>query len=134
MQVSAMNKAPILALSAAALLSLGACEHKPEEVDSRAPDPLAEQLKNAAPIEMPAPIAASVTFRCQPGNTLIYVDFRKGDTVVNVKTDKDAMASTKLTAPAAGQPYVGEGSWKLTGTPKSATITLGDGTTHSCKS
>ncbi|MBO9714932.1 hypothetical protein [Sphingomonas sp.] len=128
-----MKKAPVFAIAAVALLSLAACEHKPEEVDSRAPDPQASAIANAAPVELPPPIAASVTFRCQPGNTLIYVDFFQGDKQVLVKTEKGGTA-TKLKAPEAGQPYVGDGSWKLTGTSKAATIVLADGSSHSCKS
>lgn len=128
-----MNKAPLLSIGAVALLSLAACEHKPEVVDSRAPDPQAEAMKNAGPVELPPSIQATVTFRCQPGNTLIYVDFFSGQKMVVVRTEKDG-SPTALKAPEAGQPYVAEGtSWKLTGTPKAATIVLADGSSHACK-
>jgi hypothetical protein len=128
-----MNKSPYLAAAAVALLSLAACEHKPEEVDNKAPDPIAEQIKNAAPAAEVPTIAASVTFRCQPGNTLVYVDFFRGDKMVTIKETKEGFPKA-LKAPEAGQPYVGDGSWKVTGTAKAATIVLGDGSTHTCKS
>ena len=39
---------PVAALAVAALLPLAACNNQPEVVDSRAPDPMAEAIKNAA--------------------------------------------------------------------------------------
>ena len=127
-----MNKTPFLAAAAVALLSLSACENKPEEVDGRSPDPQASALANAAPVELPPAIAATVTFRCQPGNTLVYVDFFKGDMMVNVRTAKDGPL-TNLKAPAAGEPYVADGGYKLTGTSKAATIQIAGGAPHTCK-
>ena len=128
-----MTKAPFIAVAATALLTLAACDNKPEVVDTRAPDPQASALANAAPVELPPAIAASVTFRCQPGNTLIYVNFFRGDKMVTITTSKDG-PPTALKAPEAGQPYVAEGtSWKLTGNARAATIVLADGSSHSCK-
>ncbi|MHA6720862.1 hypothetical protein ACX40Y_15625 [Sphingomonas sp. RS6] len=126
------NRLPI-ALSAVALLALAACQNKPEVVDSRSPDPMASQLANAAPVEAPPTIAATVTFRCQPGNTLLFVDFFSGDKMAALRTEKGSMKSTLLTAPEPGEPYVAEGGYKLVGNPKAATITLADGSTHDCK-
>lgn len=122
-----------LALSAVALFSLAACNNKPEVVDSRSPDPMASQLANAAPVEPPPSIAASVTFRCQPGNTLLFVDFFNGDKMATLRETKGSMKSVLLKAPEAGQPYVAEGGYKLVGDAKAATITLADGSTHNCK-
>ncbi|MES2445188.1 MAG: hypothetical protein V4574_20380 [Pseudomonadota bacterium] len=127
-----MKTLPLYA-AAAALLSLSACENKPEVVDSRAPDPMAERLKNAAPVELPPAIAASITFRCQPGNSLLYVDFFQGDKMVVLKTEKGG-APKVLKAAAAGEPYVAEGGYKVTGTSKSATIEAPGVGTKSCKS
>ncbi|MES2337238.1 MAG: hypothetical protein V4537_03975 [Pseudomonadota bacterium] len=111
----------ILPLAAAlALLSLAACENKVEEVDTRAADPMADQLKNAAPVELPPSIEATVTFRCQPGNALVYVDFFQGRKMANIRTDK-AGTPTQLTAPEAGKPFTG-GGYTVTGDPKAATI------------
>ncbi len=115
------NPSPI-AFAAAALLSLAACENKPEEVDSRAPDPMAEALKNAPKVELPPAVAASKTLRCGD-NSLIYVEFFQGDKQVTVRTEKGGTA-TMLKAPNAGEPYVADGGYKLTGTPKSVEVTL----------
>lgn len=104
---------PIAAV--AALLSLAACENKPEEVDSRAADPMADQLKNAPAVELPPSIKANVTFRCKD-NSLVYVDFFDGDKQANLRTEKDGTPIT-LKADAAGNPLTGEG-YTLTGNPK----------------
>ena len=72
---------PLLSTAAAvALLALAACnnDNKAQEVDTVAPDPMASAMANAAPVELPPAIQASVTFRCQPGNTLLFVDFFEG--------------------------------------------------------
>ena len=115
-----MNKTSILA-AAAALLSLAACnKDKPEEVSGVAPDPMASQLANAAPIELPPAIAASVTMRCKD-NSLVYADFFRGDKQVQLKTVKDGPA-TMLKAPVAGEPFVADGGYKLTGNAKTATV------------
>ncbi|URW74525.1 hypothetical protein M9980_08005 [Sphingomonas donggukensis] len=117
--------------AALALLSLGACKSEPEVVDSRAPDPMAEQLKNAAPVELPPAVTASVTFRCQPGNSLVYVDFFDGNKMANLRTEKGG-TPTMLTAPEAGQPYTG-GGYTVSGTPKSIQYTAPGKSALSCK-
>ncbi|NLS28952.1 hypothetical protein S2M10_39660 [Sphingomonas sp. S2M10] len=126
------NPSPI-AFSAAALLSLAACNNKPEVVDSRAPDPMASQLANAAPVETPPSIESSVSFRCQPGNTLLFVDFFSGGKMAALREKKDSMKSTLLNAPEAGQPFTAEGGYKIDGNAKAAKITLADGSVHTCK-
>lgn len=120
------------AVAAFALLSLAACDNKPEVVDSRGPDPLEEQLKNAPKVELPPAIKASVSMRCQPGNSLVFAEFFEGDKLVALRTEKDGDA-TRLTAPEAGQPFVAEGGYKLTGTSKSATVEIPGKGTLNCK-
>jgi len=124
---------PLLPAAAIALLTLTACESKPEVVDSRAPDPLAEQLKNAPAVELPPAIKATVSMRCQPGNALVFADFFQGDKLVRLRTEQNGPA-TDLKAPEAGQPFTAEGGYKLTGNDKSATVELPGKGTLSCKS
>ena len=119
------------AAAALALLSLAACENKPEEVDTRAPDPMAEQLKNAAAVELPPSIEASVTFRCQPGNALVYVDFFQGRKMANLRTEKTG-TPTQLTAPESGQPLTG-GGYTVRGDPKAMTYTAPGKGALTCK-
>jgi hypothetical protein len=117
-----MKNPPLIAAAAIALLSLAACENKPEEVSSTAPDPMASQLANAAPVELPPAIAESVTLRCGD-NSLVYVDFFQGNKQVQLKTEKSGPA-TMLRAPEAGQPFEAAGGYKLTGTPKNVSVTV----------
>lgn len=109
----------ILAASALALVSLAACKPQAQEVDTRAPDPMAEALRNAPKVELPPAVKASVTFRCKD-NSLIFVDFFEGDKLANFRAKKDGPI-TRLTAAEAGQPFAADG-YKLTGTPKSVTV------------
>lgn len=117
-----MKNPSLIAAAAVALLSLAACENKPEEVTSTAPDPMASQLANAAPVELPPAIAESVTLRCGD-NSLVYVDFFQGNKQVQLKTEKGGPA-TMLKAPEAGQPFEAAGGFKLTGTPKNVSVTV----------
>ena len=123
------NPSPI-AFAAFALLSLAACEHKAEEVDSRAPDPMAEALKNAPKVELPPAVAATKTLRCGD-NSLVFIDFFQGDKQAIVRTVKDGPA-TVLKAPTAGEPYVADGGFKVTGNAKTATVITPNEGTRTC--
>lgn len=117
-----MKNLPIFA-AAAVLLSLAACDQqKPEEVTSVSQDPQAEALKNAPKVELPPSIETSVSMRCKD-NSIVFADFYKGGKQVQLKAAKDG-AGTMLKAPAAGEAYVAEGGYKLTGTAKNATIEM----------
>lgn len=116
-----MKKAPFFA-AAAVLLSLAACEQKPEEVTSVSSDPQAEALKNAPKVELPPSIETSVSMRCKD-NSIVFADFYKGAKQVLVKETKDG-PGTMLKAPNAGEPFVAEGGYKVTGTAKNATIEI----------
>lgn len=127
-----MKTRTLASVAALALLSLTACgDNKPVEVDSRAADPMAEQLKNAAQVELPPSIEKAVTFRCQPGNSLIYVDFLQGRKIVNLRTEFTGIP-TQLKAPEAGQPFVGSG-YTIEGTPESITYTAPGKSALTCK-
>jgi len=117
--------------AAFALLSLAACEHQPEEVDSRSADPMAEALKNAAPVELPPAVSASVTFRCQPGNSLVYVDFFHGSKMAVLRTERGG-TPIALNAAAAGEPYTGNG-YTVAGDPTAMDYTAPGQSALSCK-
>ena len=95
----------ILPMSAvAALLALAACNSKPatpEVLDSN-PDPMANTLANAAPVELPPAIKSEKTLRCKD-NSLLYVTFFQGDKQAVVRTKKDGPATT-LKSDVAGAP------------------------------
>jgi hypothetical protein len=114
----------ILPLSAAAaLLVLAACNSKPaspEVVDTN-PDPMANTLANAAPVELPPSIKSEATLRCKD-NSLLYVTFFQGDKQAVVRTKMDGTATT-LKSDVAGAPKTAEGGWSMTGTETSVTLT-----------
>lgn len=117
----------------AAPLALAACDSqptKPEVVDTN-PDPMANTLANSGPVVLPPSILAEATLRCDD-NSLTYVTFYSGDTQVDVQLDK-AGPKTRLTAPAAGQAYVADGGWSLTGTPKKITLASPGKKSQSCE-
>jgi hypothetical protein len=100
-----MYKHPLLAAAAsAAILALTACGNEPEIVNQY--DPQEEALKNAAPVQLPAAMIASRTYRCSD-NSLYYVDFYN-DNTARVRTSREGTPVT-LTAQGGNPPYVGEG-------------------------
>jgi hypothetical protein len=123
-------KSPLL-LPAAALLALAACNSKQPEVVDTNPDPMATELANRPPVELPPAIKADKTMRCKD-NSLVYVTFFQGEKQALVRTDK-AGTPTKLTAAAEGDPLTAEGGWKLTGSPSNITITQPGKGTLTCK-
>ncbi|MGI4732754.1 MAG: hypothetical protein ACRYFW_13550 [Janthinobacterium lividum] len=113
-----------LPLSAAAFallalpLSLGACQKKaPTVVDETPPDPLANQVAAAPPVELPPAIKASVTMRCTGDNSLVYVNFFAGDTQATLQTVKDG-TPTRLIAAKAGDPFKADGGYEIKGDAK----------------
>ena len=121
----------ILPLLAVPLCVLAACNAQPKtEVVNDNPDPMANQLANAAPVELPPAIRADKTMRCGDGS-VIGVVFFEGDKQVNVRIPNDA-APQRLIAPEAGQPYTAEGGWKLAGSDSAVTVTTGAGKSLTC--
>ena len=112
-----------LPLLAAPLMALAACNSqpsKPEVIDAN-PDPMANQIANAAPVELPPAIRADKTFRCSD-SSLVGVTFFQGDKQVLVRAPSTATA-VRLIAPEAGKPYTAEGGWTLSGDEKTITLT-----------
>ena len=83
-------KSPLLLAASAALFALAACNNAPKtpEVLDTNPDPMAAELANRAPVELPPSIKADKSMRCQPGNILLYVTFFDGDKLAIVRTEK----------------------------------------------
>ena len=126
-------KSPLL-LAAATLFALAACNPKPKQpqVLDTNPDPMAAELANRAPVELPPAIKADKSMRCQPGNILLYVTFFDGDKLAFVRTEKGGDIH-RLTAANAGDPLTADGGWQLTGTPTSAKISVPGKGDYSCK-
>ena len=118
----------VTAAAFAALLSLSACSNEPEVVDTN-PDPMKEDLANAAPVEAPPMIQASRTYRCKD-NSLVYIDFYTNNTA-QFRTEKGGQATT-LTAPAAGQAFTAEG-YSVSGNAPQIQLTAPGKGSLSCK-
>ncbi len=128
-----MTRPPLSFIAAASLLALAACNSQPKspEVVDANPDPMANALKHAAPIELPPAIKADKSLRCKD-NSLVYVTFFEGSKMAMVRT-KPGGTPTKLTAPSTGAPLTADG-WKMTGGPDSIELTQPGKGTRTCKS
>ena len=113
----------LISLSA---LALTACE--PETIDgNKRPDPMADQLANAAPVELPPAIAASKTYRCKD-NSLVQIDWLAQDKGAYVHGEDRSQTHLKPAAPVEGQPastdLTAEGGYVLKGNATASAITL----------
>ena len=119
-------------ISAVALSMLSACNNNDEpEVVGGPADPMAQQLANAAPVELPPSVKVSRQYRCKD-NSLIFIDFLSDDKTANLRTEKNG-APTKLVAPEAGKPFTAEGGYSVDGSGKQITATLPGKSGLSCK-
>ena len=109
------TRLPLLAL--AATLALSACKEN-TIVENGPPDPMANELANAAPVELPPSITASKSYRCAD-NSVVYIDWLSNG-AARVKKSADEVPGTEVDAEAA----------KAIGDAKSATVKV-DG--KSCK-
>jgi hypothetical protein len=112
------------------LLSLAACgQSQPEVIDSN-PDPLANKLANAAPVELPPAVKDSVIYRCKD-NSIVYVDFLSDDKSANVRTEQGG-TPVHVTAEAPGQTLTGDG-YSVAGTGKTVQIAVKGGAAQTCR-
>lgn len=121
--------APLLA--AAALISLSACSKSEPEVVGGPADPLAHELANAAPVELPPSVKSSESYRCKD-NSLLFVEFMSDDKTANLRTTKGG-TPTKLTAEAPGGPLKAEGGYEVSGPGKTITAATPGHASQSCK-
>ncbi|WOK35688.1 hypothetical protein [Sphingomonas sp. C3-2] len=114
-----------------ALLALSACNTEPETIVAGGPrDDMAEELANAAPVELPPSVKESKTYRCKD-NSLVFVDFLSDDKSANIRLEKNG-TPTQVKAPEAGQPMVAEG-YSLSGSGASVTLELPGKGSQACK-
>ena len=106
----------------ALLATLAACNTQPttEVVDTN-PDPMANTLANAAPVELPPAMRAEKTMRCADGSVVAVVFF-KGDKQINVRTPPTA-SPQRLTSETEGGPYTADGGWEVTGGDEKVSLT-----------
>ena len=116
-------KTALLPATAVALLALTACQ--PKTTTTTVENSTTVENKTVAEkpkFELPPAIKAEVSMRCHGDNTLAHVTFFEGDKQLTVSAPSDA-APVVLKAPEAGKPYVADGGWEVSGTPKSIKLT-----------
>lgn len=111
----------LIAVASVALLSACNKNDEPEVVGGPA-DPMAAQLANAAPVELPPSVKANKQYRCKD-NSLIFVDYMSDDKTALLRTEKTGTATT-LKAAEAGQPFTAEGGFEVKGSGNDVTITV----------
>ena len=121
---------PVLLFTAAAFALSGCQQPAPEVIDTN-PDPMANQLAAAPPVELPPAIKAEKTLRCKD-NSLAFVTFFQGDRQAVVRTEEGGTPTT-LRAPTADEPLVAEGGWSLTGGPDTVTLAQPGKPAQSCR-
>jgi len=125
-----MSRTSLLAAAAsAALLALSACQQAEPEVVN-AYDPQADELANAAPVELPPSIIASRTYRCRD-NSLVYVTFYSNDTA-RIRTSENGPETT-LTAEGGTPPYRAPG-YSVAANADNTNITAPGKNNLSCRS
>ena len=120
---------PLIAAASLGLLSACNQNDEPEVVGGPA-DPLAEQLANAAPVELPPSVKANKQFRCKD-NSLFFVDYMSDDKTALLRTEKGGAATT-LKAAEAGQPFTAEGGYTIDGSGDNVTITVPGKSAQAC--
>lgn len=120
---------PLIAVASLALLSACNKNDEPEVVGGPA-DPMAQQLANAAPVELPPSVKANKQYRCKD-NSLIFVDFMSDDKTALLRTEKGGAATT-LKAAEAGQPFTAEGGYTIDGSGDNVTITVPGKSAQAC--
>ena len=125
-----MNR--VVSLSAvAAILMLGACNksNEPEVLDAN-PDPMANQIANAAPVELPPSVTDSGIYRCKD-NSVVYIDFLGDKTMANVRTTKGG-TPVQVKAPAEGGAMVAADGTSVTGSGKTVQVAIKGAAAQSC--
>jgi hypothetical protein len=115
-----------LTLTAFGLLALAACKQE-TIVAGEQPDPMAGELANAAPVELPPSIASSKTYRCKD-NSLVQIDWLAQGKGAYVHGDGQTQTHLKPGEAAEGQPVstdlTADGGFVLKGNAAASTVTL----------
>lgn len=115
-----------LLLIALGSLALVACQQE-TIVANEQPDPMARELANAAPVELPPAIAASKTYRCKD-NSLVQIDWLADNKGAYVHGADRTQTHLKPAEAAEGQPastdLTAEGGFVLKGNATASTVNL----------
>jgi hypothetical protein len=125
-----MNRFAPLAAFAVAVALAGCSKSEPEVIDTN-PDPMANQIANAAPVELPPAVKESKIYRCKD-NSVVYVDFLDDNKSANVRTEKGG-TPVQVKADEAGKTMTSDG-YSVSGMGKTVEIAVKGGAAQSCNS
>ena len=115
-----------LILIITAATAIAACQQE-TIVANEQPDPMAEELANAAPVELPPAIAASKTYRCKD-NGVVRIDWLQGGKGAYIHGDGYTQTHLKPVEAAEGQPaskdLTAEGGYVLKGEASASNVSL----------
>ena len=117
-----------LTITALSALALAACNPEPETiVGGERPDSMADELANAAPVELPPAIATTKTYRCKD-NSVVRIDWLAQDKGAYVHGDGQTQTHLKMAEAVDGKPaaadLVAEGGYVLKGNAAASTVML----------
>jgi len=127
---------PLIAL--AATLVLSACNKDDHTIVAEGPaDPMANQLANAAPVELPAPIVETKKYRCADGS-VVQLDWREKDNKpagANLRIGDSAEPTVLVAGTDGTGPITAPDGTSLTGSrsDSSVTVTLPGKSGQTCK-
>lgn len=119
----------LLPLIAAAALAACSQSKEPEVLDSRAPDPNASELANAAPVELPPAIRSQKKYRCADGS-LASVTWFVGDKQAAARAGDGTPVIVR--SEAGKSPWTGEDGTLLSGTDDKIVLTPAGGKALNC--
>ncbi len=115
-----------LSLIVVGAIALTACKQE-TIVGGQTPDPMARELANAAPVELPPAIAASKTYRCKD-NSLVQIDWLSDNKGAYVHGNGQEQTHLKAAEAVEGKPastdLTAEGGYALKGSATASTVTL----------
>ena len=110
-----------LTLIALGSLALAACDSK-SITSGSTPDPMANEIANAAPVEMPPAIAATKIYRCGD-SSVVSIDWLDDKKTANVRVG-DATTPVQVKAAAEGEALTAADGTSLTGSATAASVSL----------
>lgn len=112
-----------LTLIALGSLALAACDSKSTTITGdAAPDPMANEIANAAPVEMPPAIAATKIYRCGD-SSVVSIDWLDDKKSANLRVG-DATTPVQVKAAAEGEALTAADGTSLTGNATAASVSL----------
>jgi len=121
-----IRKLSLIAVIAVSAAALGACNNEPIRGGEQ-PDPMKDELANAAPVELPPAIASSKTYRCHD-NSVVQIDWLSDNKGAYVHGNGQEQTHLKPAEPVEGQPastdLTAEGGYVLKGTAGASTVNL----------